>query len=65
MKWNRKYAGLLAGVMVVMVTMGGIGYRVVAANADGNEQKKEQDTESEESVSRFTEEGTTQIKTEN
>lgn len=65
MKWNRKYAGLLAGVMVVMVTMGGIGYRVVAANADGNEQKKEQDTEAEESVSRFTEEGTTQIKTEN
>ena len=67
MKWNRKYAGVLAGAMVVTVTMSGIGYRVVAAtaNTNGSEQKTGQETAQEESGKSFTEEGTTQIKTEN
>lgn len=66
MKWNRKHAGILAGVMAVTVVMSGIGYRVIAstANADENEQEKEQETVIEESEKCFTEEGTTQIKTE-
>lgn len=65
MKWNRKYAGVLAGAVLVAVTVSSIGYRVIAANAEGNEQEKKTDVAQEESGESFTEEGTTQIKTEN
>lgn len=64
MKWNRKYASVLAGVVLVAVTVSSIGYRVAAADTDGNKAENEQDTTQEEFGKSFTEEGTTQIKTD-
>ncbi len=64
MKWNRKQVSVLLGIMLAAVTVSGIGYHVAASDIGESKQEKEQTVTSEESGKRFTEEGTTQIKTE-
>ena len=63
MKWNRKYTAVLSGAVVIAVTVCGIGYRVAAASTETTEET-ENEQGKEESLKNFTEEGTTQIKTE-
>lgn len=64
MKWNRKYASVVAGVVIVAVAAGGIGYYAVSSKDESIEQTKEQTVTQGESLRSFTESGTTQIKTE-
>lgn len=68
-KWNRKQAAGLAGLLVAAVVGSGLGYRTIAAGAAENEgenvqtaaPEKDADAESK----RLVWEGTTQIQTEN
>lgn len=67
LKWNRKYSCVLAGTLAVAVIGSGIGYRVIAAGEEQTDKAGNDEVQSEEasdSALRFTEEGTTQIKTE-
>lgn len=64
MKWNRKYACALAGIMAAIMAGSGIGYQVIAAGAKEKEENWPRAEEEEKLETAFSEEGTTQIQTE-
>ncbi|MEE1012910.1 MAG: hypothetical protein U0L92_01155, partial [Clostridia bacterium] len=68
MKWNRKYAGITAGVVAVAVAASGVGYWVINANATEGQTDKSQGNAMGEAIesdgNTLVEEGTTQIRTE-
>ena len=66
MKWNRKYAGIVAGVVAVALVGSGVGYQVITGATTEDQTDKPQENTMGEAGDENTlvEEGTTQIQTE-
>lgn len=64
MKWNKKYVSVLAVVVIGAVIVCGIGYRITRTDSKTSETTQEQQVTQAEGQNSFSEEGTTQIKTE-
>ena len=66
MKWNRKYAGIVAGVVAVALVGSGVGYQVITGTTAEDQTDKPQENTMGEAGDENTlvEEGTTQIQTE-
>lgn len=64
MKWNKKYAGVMVMAVIGAVCVCGISYRVSGDDAKETHTTVEQKVEWSEGQNGFSEDGTTQIKTE-
>lgn len=68
MKWNRKYAGITAGVVAVALAGSGVGYWAITTNATEGQADKSQENTMEDAIeddgSTLVEKGITQIRTE-
>lgn len=64
LKWNRKKTCILAGVLILAVVGCSVGYRIMSPGSQTSGAEEREETAQSESGKSFSEEGTTQIKTQ-